>query len=118
MLRVALLIAVVALAGPACAAEFDAGLASCPAFLASMNSAAQASDATDLVPYRQYLLGFETGYSWQAPAPYDVFAVLGDPPIDKALDAIAAWCSGQEQASFADGLKSMVRKMRTAAPPH
>jgi hypothetical protein len=118
VLRGALLIAVVALAGPGCAAEFDAGLASCPAFLASMKSAAQASDATDLVPYRQYLLGFERGYSWQAAAPYDVFAVLGDPPIDKALDAIAAWCSGQEQASFADGLKSVVRKMRTAAPPH
>jgi hypothetical protein len=100
------------------AASFDPGQASCPSFIAVKQPSTTAPDMAALEPYRQYLLGFEKGYSWQAPAPIDVFAVLGDPPLDKALDAIAAWCVVNQQGTFADGLKSVVRKMRAAAPAH
>jgi hypothetical protein len=75
-------------------------------------------DAPDLDPYRQYLLGFQAGYSWQAPGPVEVFASLGNPPINKAPDAIAARCAGNARAKFAAGLKAVVRKMRSFAPAH
>src|ERR1043166_8127960 len=102
MLHRAFLVAAITVPVMAQAEGFDAGLASCPAFVAAMTAAQAQVGTPDLDPYRQYLLGFQKGYSWQAPSPIEVFAPLGDPPIAKALDAIAVWCGGNAQATSAE----------------
>jgi hypothetical protein len=104
-------------AGLAHAEAPDAGSTPCAAFTAAVQLAATDSGRT-LDPFREYLLGFEKGYAWQAPAPFDVFATLGEPPIDRALAAIATWCAGSADGTFADGLKAVVRRQRSAAPAH
>lgn len=85
----------------------------CTSFLNSMTTARQMGFNTpagtqEISSYVMYVLGFQTGYNWQALGVYDVFAAFGDRPGIEVLFGVERVCEQTPAEIFRDALMDFV----------
>jgi hypothetical protein len=88
------------------------GSSPCPAFLNALATGRQlggAAGAKVIDPYLQYVLGFQTGFNFEAEGVYDIFGSLPDYNV---LYAIEPWCTQNPDKPFSNGLLDLANNLR------
>jgi hypothetical protein len=95
------------------------GMLKCPDFLNAMATARQkggiesAVGGREIVPYADYVLGFQTGFNSEAEGVYDVFESFGTSRTPfLVLYAIEPWCASHSDKTFATALLVLAQSLR------